>query len=343
MNDLKIKQIFDKLQDDESRMIFKHRLLHYLDGSNTHLFNMLDELNVLNLAPSRKFAPEIYSRMSEFVEIYRQSPAPIIAYGAGIQAEFILPLVEYKCSKVTCLCDTNPELWGAEKYGYHIISPEALIKDYDTAYIIISTFLLETAQPIYDKLLTLGFKKEKIFWFPAYEVGVRQYFGSSFIKPAANEIYVDAGCFDGYTIGTFIEFCSGNYKKIWAMEPDSINMKRVREYVEKNNFLNITLVEKGAWSEEDVLLFSNTSNGSSQISDTGAISVPVTSIDEMVGDDVVTFIKMDIEGAELEALKGAAKTIIKNKKINLCELLTSRECAMRRREVKIRRANSFRP
>mgnify|MGYP002517000463 FL=1 len=33
----------------------------------------------------------------------------------------------------------------------------------------------------------------------------------------------------------------------------------------------------------------------------------------MVGDDKVTFIKMDIEGAEMEALEGAKRTIKKNR------------------------------
>ena len=39
----------------------------------------------------------------------------------------------------------------------------------------------------------------------------------------------------------------------------------------------------------------------------------VVSIDDMVGDDKVTFIKMDIEGAEMEALEGAKQTIERNR------------------------------
>lgn len=41
--------------------------------------------------------------------------------------------------------------------------------------------------------------------------------------------------------------------------------------------------------------------------------VQAIDIDSVVGDDKVTFIKMDVEGSELQSLKGAQKTIRKNR------------------------------
>ena len=53
-------------------------------------------------------------------------------------------------------------------------------------------------------------------------------------------------------------------------------------------------------------------NGSSTCSE-GNDTVYLTSIDSVVKDERVTFIKMDIEGAELKSLMGAKNTITKNK------------------------------
>ncbi len=66
------------------------------------------------------------------------------------------------------------------------------------------------------------------------------------------------------------------------------------------------------WSENTVLRFDSNGSSSVMISDTGTIEIETGTIDEQC-DKIPTFIKMDIEGAEYEALLGARKTISEHK------------------------------
>ena len=57
----------------------------------------------------------------------------------------------------------------------------------------------------------------------------------------------------------------------------------------------------------------------SSVSNDGGTEIEVSTIDDICGEIPVTFIKMDIEGSKLRALKGAKNTILKNKpKLAIC-------------------------
>jgi FkbM family methyltransferase len=82
---------------------------------------------------------------------------------------------------------------------------------------------------------------------------------------------------------------------------------------------NITYVPEGLWGKRGKLAFSASGTTASRLADYGNVCVDVTSIDDLLDGKPVTFIKMDIEGAEIEALKGAAKSIKKYKpKLAIC-------------------------
>lgn len=64
-------------------------------------------------------------------------------------------------------------------------------------------------------------------------------------------------------------------------------------------------------------MFCSEATGGSRVSDSGTSSIEVDKIDNLISHDIkVTMIKMDLEGVELEALKGA-KAIIKKHKPKL--------------------------
>lgn len=76
------------------------------------------------------------------------------------------------------------------------------------------------------------------------------------------------------------------------------------------------------WDESKELSFAANGTANSHIAESeenNMVKVKVISLDEMLGGRPVSFIKMDIEGAEYKALAGARNTIVKNKpKLAIC-------------------------
>lgn len=134
-----------------------------------------------------------------------------------------------------------------------------------------------------------------------------QYF-EEFIKFSDDEVFLDVGGFDGFTSLEFIKKCK-NYRKIFIFEPDVINMKRVKSNTKK--YSDIEYLCLGASSKKMTLKFDLRSNSSSRISEDGTVGIKVDLIDNLI-QDVITFIKMDIEGEEIEAIKGAQLQISRN-------------------------------
>ena len=109
-------------------------------------------------------------------------------------------------------------------------------------------------------------------------------------------------------------------KKVYAFEPDPENYKVCQRNKEKYHFSQAEILPFGAWSEDTTLHFTALGSGISRVSDIGEVAVPVRAIDHVIPlEEQITFIKMDIEGSELEALKGARETIQRCKpKLAIC-------------------------
>lgn len=132
------------------------------------------------------------------------------------------------------------------------------------------------------------------------------YFSKDIIS-LKSEIFVDCGAFIGDTIQELLKI--SNPEKIYAIEPDKNNFNRLQAAFQENH--KIICLNKGAYSKTDILRFAGNNSDASKISSCGETEIQVDSIDNILSGEPATFIKMDIEGAELEALKGAAFTIKK--------------------------------
>lgn len=130
-----------------------------------------------------------------------------------------------------------------------------------------------------------------------------------------DETIVDLGAYDGDTIREFLSATDGRYKKIIAFEPDEKNFRKLTAKTESME--NIERYNLGAWDKRETLYFQKKKGRNSHQADEG-IPVSFDSVDNVVKERV-TFIKMDIEGAELKALEGARETITRDKpKLYVC-------------------------
>ncbi len=121
---------------------------------------------------------------------------------------------------------------------------------------------------------------------------------------------IDCGAYTGDTIKKYINFTGNNEEKIWAFEPDPKNFRKLQESC--CDMSNVIFLNYGVWDKNEVLSFSANSSGDSSISTDGDIKVNCMKIDDVVKDEKVGFIKMDVEGAERQALLGASETIRRN-------------------------------
>ncbi len=136
-------------------------------------------------------------------------------------------------------------------------------------------------------------------------------------KISEGDTVIDGGAFYG-SFSIVSSFRVGPNGQVIAFEPDPGTLEILRKNIALNNIKNITIIQKGLWSEETELVFNAGKDlGSTFIVDGGGndknvIRIPVTTIDKVLESMPVKgdlFIKMNIEGSEIEAVKGAKKTI----------------------------------
>jgi len=137
-----------------------------------------------------------------------------------------------------------------------------------------------------------------------------QYFDAEIMKFAENEVFVDCGGWIGDTTEMFIKHAP-NFSKIYIYEPEPENYKQAFHYLSRldsDKINNIVFREVGV-GKENIMSKITSNGGASSISSDGGNSVNIVSIDQDIKDDI-SFIKMDIEGFELDALLGAKSHII---------------------------------
>jgi len=132
------------------------------------------------------------------------------------------------------------------------------------------------------------------------------------------EVVVDAGAYDGDSVKEFIRHIASNLKEIYAFEPDLNNFKKLQKLASED--ARIKPMPYAVWDQNGDISFCESGDANSRIEDGhGTRKIKTCALDNVLTDKTVTFIKMDVEGAELNALRGAKDIIVKHHpKLAIC-------------------------
>lgn len=301
-----MNEIMMWLEDDLSKHIYENRVNWLI----THDISYIDAIVKI----THPDVPTWNCKKEEaFLELIKDK-RKIYLYGAGSFAKRLIPYIDGVDDKKFCFCDQNYQRLSSGFYGYPVCSPNQLFLDVEEKVVIICSTKYEKVIRRY--LIENGISPEEILDIRSYfKCGTGdEYFYEDFLRFGENEVFVDAGCFD---LSSTIDFCkvSKSVKKVYAFEPDRDNYERCKSRLNDVGEMmsELELIQAGTWDEEKVISFSASSDGMSHIGE-GDFSIQTKTIDQSVGEhEKVSFIKMDVEGAELRSLIGAKKTIQKNR------------------------------
>lgn len=245
--------------------------------------------------------------LSEYLEKYAENS--IMIMGFGHYWEHKKKKEQYK-DKIKYLYDFNLGIGRFEKSNWDFGKAQANRERYNVTYNMLAdakskktmAYFLEAAvtgtDEAVDKLYTEYFPQEQYY--------------IDLVREQEIETLVDCGAFNGDTVHGFIRNFP-DYKKIYAFEPDPTNRKKLEKRIQDENIRDITVIPKGVYKKTTTLCFTADKGGECCLDESGDIEIPVAALDEALPDCTdKLMIKMDIEGSEMDALKGAAKMITRH-------------------------------
>lgn len=143
---------------------------------------------------------------------------------------------------------------------------------------------------------------------------LEQYRLKDIVEPRSGDVVLDCGAYRGETALWFARRV-GKGGRVVAFEPAAHNAEGLRRNLAANRSVEmgpVTVVECAVSSSAGMLHFNTHAENSSCMDAASTESVPAVTIDDVVEEQHlgrVDFIKMDIEGGEVDALRGAEGTL----------------------------------
>lgn len=244
-------------------------------------------------------------KISEFERKYRDFII-IIAFGTSLNdvMEHIFSLAQRHTVLAADVPVYGDNIWSSEFYRENA---EDIEKAYDLLADEQSRFVYENVIRYkltgrLDILKSCYSDKDEVF--------------TNILRLGQNESYLDLGAYRGDTIDEFLHYTGGSYSHIVALEPDRKTFAKLKAHVAEMN--NVRIFRMGIWSEDRDMSFDGSLGRGSSIKQGAKNDLAVTKIDTLYAVRKVSYIKMDVEGSERQALIGGIDTIRRDKpKMNI--------------------------
>jgi FkbM family methyltransferase len=141
------------------------------------------------------------------------------------------------------------------------------------------------------------------------------YLDSQLFPLRDDEVVVDCGAFDGDTVRAFLSRTNGSFSSIIAIEPDPLSFQKLETFVAglgQQTREKIAIHRVAVGSEPGTVLFNASGSVAASKSCSGNTTVPCVPLDDLLENRRPTYIKMDIEGSEPDAIRGAKRTIVRD-------------------------------
>ncbi|GAB2182500.1 FkbM family methyltransferase [Denitratisoma sp. agr-D3] len=179
-------------------------------------------------------------------------------------------------------------------------------KQYEWIYQLLAD---EQSRTIFRKLISFRVEQD-ISFLEGFEPREDQQYFEDFLQlQDSGETFIDVGGYDGYTSSEFIRHCP-HYAAIHIFEPEPKNYTTCKTNLQHHANIDI---HKLGLSDRKATLRLSSEGSASKVSASGHFFIDVDRLDNyaaQIGNP--TLIKIDVEGAEMSAIGGAAETIRKH-------------------------------
>ncbi len=244
-------------------------------------------------------------RLSDLVQQYTN---PVILIAFGSQRPEVISHILDLAEKYTVLCADVPV------YGTNIFN-EAFFAQYQQEIEqAAACWEDDISRQVYDNIIRFKLSGKLSYLTAVFSDKDEAFYQILCLHD--HESYLDLGAYRGDTIDEFLHYTNGQYQQITALEPDRKNYRKLREYTA--SLEHIQTFRMGIWSKDTDLYFDGALGRGSSIQTDGNHCIPVTTIDTLYRKRPLTYLKIDVEGAEEQALLGGRTVLQRDKpKLNL--------------------------